>query len=161
MEEGMKAEVIKQAETVKRWCPISFFDGDDCEYRGEPHRCSLDPKTKCVMERTENDKQLCSDLDAVYGDDPNHWADDYLHRNDDTWNALKQEGASHYRSTGSIQPIDLLRSLAPHHSLSAFAVKALGDTIKYATRQITEGYNQSDTDKMVHYLRLLKAEHGG
>jgi hypothetical protein len=74
-----------------------------------------------------------------------------------TWDELKQEGSDHYK-TGGVEPIDLYRAITPHPSHSAFAVKALADCIKYAARQLTRGYSPADTDKMIHYLRLLRAE---
>ena len=72
------------------------------------------------------------------------------------WERLKQQGSEHYRTAG-VQPIDLYRDTVPHESLSVFAVKALSDCIKYAHRQLTRGYLETDTEKMIHYLQLLKA----
>jgi len=73
------------------------------------------------------------------------------------WEALKGGGANHYHTPGGVQPIDLFRSIKPHESLSGFDVKALEDCIKYAHRQLTRGYLESDTAKMIHYLKLLQA----
>lgn len=75
-----------------------------------------------------------------------------------TWDELKQEGSNHYKS-GKTEPIDLYRDAKPHTSLSAFAVKALTDNIKYAYRMLTtKGVNESDCLKMRHYTELLMAE---
>jgi len=73
------------------------------------------------------------------------------------WDELKNQGSQHYK-TGEVEPIDLFRSAKPHGSLSAFGVKALTDTIKYAYRMVTKGVNESDCDKIIHYISLLKAE---
>lgn len=75
-----------------------------------------------------------------------------------TWEELKQQGSGHYKS-GGIEPIDLYRSAKPHPSLSAFAVKALTDNIKYSYRMLTtKGVNESDCVKIKHYTELLIAE---
>lgn len=74
------------------------------------------------------------------------------------WDKLKQNGSAHYRSGGNVQPIDLYRSITPHSSYNAFDVKALTDAIKYASRLLVRGYNESDADKILHYISLLKAD---
>jgi hypothetical protein len=76
-----------------------------------------------------------------------------------TWDELKLNGSSHYKS-GAVEPIDLYRSTKPHPSLSAFAVKALTDNIKYSYRMLTtKGVNESDCNKITHYTALALAEH--
>ena len=74
-----------------------------------------------------------------------------------TWEELKLQGSQHYK-TGKTEPIDLYRSVVPHGTLSAFAVKALTDNIKYSYRMLTQGVNLKDTAKVRHYTELLEAE---
>jgi len=75
-----------------------------------------------------------------------------------TWDELKMEGSQHYKGNG-IEPIDLYKSIKPHHSLSALAVKALTDNIKYSARMLRKGVNLSDCDKIVHYTQFAIAEY--
>jgi hypothetical protein len=77
---------------------------------------------------------------------------------DKTWNELKQFGSRHYKAEGSVEPIDLYRAAIPHSSYNAFDVKALTDAIKYAYRLLVRGYSESDADKIIHYISLLKAD---
>ena len=75
-----------------------------------------------------------------------------------TWKELKNKGSKHYK-TGEVEPIDLYKSAKPLPTLSAFAVKALTDTIKYAYRMLTQkGINEPDCDKIIHYIELSFAE---
>jgi len=67
---------------------------------------------------------------------------------ENTWEALKRDGADHYKR-GLIEPIDLYRSggILPHF--------AIGNIIKYAFRQ-NEKLCVSDCDKIIHYAEMLK-----
>jgi hypothetical protein len=71
------------------------------------------------------------------------------------WTDIKQSGSAHYRN-GDTQPIDLLRDVQPHQSLTCLGIKALSDCIKYAFRMITKGINESDCDKIIHYATIAK-----
>lgn len=72
-----------------------------------------------------------------------------------SWEDLKKEGSSHYRA-GDIQPIDLLKNVKPHESLTVLQIKALTDGIKYSFRMLTKGANESDCDKIIHYIKMIK-----
>ena len=72
------------------------------------------------------------------------------------WEAAKHDGSTHYK-TGGIEPIDLYRAIKPHPDLSALDVKALTDCIKYAARMLKKGLNDSDINKIRHYLVLVQA----
>lgn len=67
------------------------------------------------------------------------------------WELLKLEGSGHYK-TGSVEPIDLYRSLG---LLQDFCLASI---IKYASRQKAKGVNSSDLEKIIHYARLLNAD---
>jgi hypothetical protein len=69
-----------------------------------------------------------------------------------TWEQLKQGGSDHYK-TGGVEPIDLYRSLG---ILIPFCIASI---IKYASRMLKKGVNESDCGKIVHYVRLLMANH--
>ena len=71
------------------------------------------------------------------------------------WDKIKTVGSSHYRAS-DIQPIDLLRDVTPHNSLTCLGVKALSDVIKYAFRMLTKGINESDCNKIIHYAEIAK-----
>lgn len=74
-----------------------------------------------------------------------------------SWEQLKQGGSDHYK-TGSVEPIDLYRSLG---ILDDFCI---ANIIKYAARQKKKGVNGSDCGKILHYTRILmanNAEQGG
>lgn len=74
------------------------------------------------------------------------------------WDELKLSGSPHYKASGGgVEPIDLYRSIKPHPDLTALDVKALTDCIKYATRMLKKGLNDSDIGKMQHYLALIMA----
>lgn len=64
------------------------------------------------------------------------------------WEDIKREGSGHYKC-GEVEPIDLMKSL---DILQAFAV---GNIIKYASRQATQGLNVGDLTKMKHYIDML------
>ena len=67
-----------------------------------------------------------------------------------TWEEIKQGGSGHYK-TGSVEPIDLYKSLG---ILPDFAIASI---IKYAARQKQRGLNESDLSKIIHYAEMLKA----
>jgi hypothetical protein len=77
-----------------------------------------------------------------------------------TWKELKQRGGEHYKTDG-VEPIDLMRAIQPHPSYDAFAVKALCDVIKYASRLLSRGYRYDDAGKILHYTELLMADQQG
>lgn len=66
------------------------------------------------------------------------------------WNELKEMGSSHYK-TGDVQPIDL------YCSLGIFTQFAIASIIKYASRMVYKGINESDLNKIIHYCELLKS----
>lgn len=66
-----------------------------------------------------------------------------------TWEEIKQSGSGHYK-TGSVEPIDLYKSLG---ILPDFAIASI---IKYAARQKQKGLNQSDLSKIMHYCEILQ-----
>jgi len=70
-----------------------------------------------------------------------------------TWEEIKQGGSGHYK-TGSVEPIDLYKSIG---ILQDFAIASI---IKYAARQKQKGINVSDLDKIIHYAEMLKAAYG-
>jgi len=72
----------------------------------------------------------------------------------DGWDKIKQDGSDHYKSR--VEPIDLMRDLVPHSSLTALAIKALTDNIKYSYRMLTRGANGSDCGKIIHYTRMVR-----
>jgi len=72
-----------------------------------------------------------------------------------TWEEIKQSGSDHYR-TGAVEPIDLLRDLKLHPSLTALEVKALTDNIKYSFRMLQKGLNASDLGKIQHYTSMCQ-----
>jgi hypothetical protein len=72
-----------------------------------------------------------------------------------TWDELKKQGSQHYK-TGGIEPIDLLRGITPHSTLSALDVKALADNIKYSTRMLIAGANERDCNKIIHYTEMVR-----
>lgn len=72
-----------------------------------------------------------------------------------TWEEIKQQGSNHYK-TESIEPIDLLRDVKPHHSLTALEIKALADNIKYSFRMLQKGLNELDLDKVQHYTAMCQ-----
>lgn len=72
-----------------------------------------------------------------------------------TWDEIKQGGSSHYKA-GEVEPIDLLRDLKPHHSLTALEVKALTDNIKYSFRMLQMGTNTKDLGKIQHYTAMCQ-----
>ena len=76
------------------------------------------------------------------------------------WEELKKQGSPWYK-TGGVEPIDLMKSIKPHPEYTAFSVKALCDTIKYASRLLHRGYLKSDADKILHYMELFKADCDG
>lgn len=69
----------------------------------------------------------------------------------DRWNEVKKKGSLHYR-TGSIEPIDLLKSQG---MLRDFA---LGNVIKYASRNRHGNALKTleDMDKAIHYCEIVK-----
>lgn len=75
-----------------------------------------------------------------------------------TWDQLKQGGSEHYK-TGAVEPIDLYRSATPHKSLSSLMIFALCCIIKYAFRCLTRGVSEGDMGKIVHYARIVMANH--
>jgi len=70
-----------------------------------------------------------------------------------TWEEIKRGGSGHYK-TGSVEPIDLYKSIG---ILQDFAIASI---IKYAARQKQKGINVSDLDKIIHYAEMLKAAYG-
>lgn len=74
---------------------------------------------------------------------------------DSEWQEIKRDGSPHYKA-GFIEPIDLMRDIPPHQSLTVLMVKALGDIIKYAYRMLVKGANESDCDKIIHYARMVR-----
>ena len=66
-----------------------------------------------------------------------------------TWEEIKRGGSGHYK-TGSVEPIDLYKSIG---ILQDFAIASI---IKYAARQKQKGINVSDLDKIIHYAEMLK-----
>jgi len=70
-----------------------------------------------------------------------------------TWEEIKRGGSGHYK-TGSVEPIDLYKSIG---ILQDFAIASI---IKYAARQKQKGINVSDRDKIIHYAEMLKAAYG-
>lgn len=74
-----------------------------------------------------------------------------------TWDECKKRGSAHYK-TGGTEPVDLYKDIKPHESLSAFAIKALTDNIKYSYRMLNKGVNLSDCDKVIHYTEYVIAE---
>jgi len=72
-----------------------------------------------------------------------------------TWEEIKQNGSVHYK-TGAVEPIDLLRDLKPHESLTALEVKALTDNIKYSFRMLQKGLNVADLEKIQHYTAMCQ-----
>ena len=72
-----------------------------------------------------------------------------------SWQELKQSGSEHYKA-GEVEPIDLIKNVKPHESLTALQVKALTDNIKYSYRMLRKGANHSDCDKIIHYTKMVK-----
>jgi len=119
--------------------------GSGCVFREEDDECIKPHEFKCCF----GGQIFTLNGDAKTPSDDNH-------KTSDDWEALKLQGSEHYRTRG-VQPIDLYRDTVPHISLTALDVKALTDCIKYAHRQLTRGYSEKDTEKMQHYLALIKA----
>ena len=71
-----------------------------------------------------------------------------------TWEELKQQGESHYKADGGVEPIDLYRSFG------AFRHFALCSIIKYAARNLRgdDPVKDKDMDKIIDYAQKLKAE---
>ena len=70
-----------------------------------------------------------------------------------SWEELKQEGSSHYKS-GGVEPIDLYRDMG------MFRDFALCSIIKYAARNGTSDggpVKNKDMRKIIHYAELLMA----
>lgn len=72
-----------------------------------------------------------------------------------TWEGIKQKGSKHYKA-GKVEPIDMMRDIIPHGSLTALDVKALTDNIKYSYRMLINGANISDCNKIIHYMEMVK-----
>jgi len=70
-----------------------------------------------------------------------------------TWEELKKRGQDHYKTSGSVEPIDLYRSSG---MLRHFA---LGSIIKYAFRNAdpSKPLSVKDLEKIIHYAQLLIA----
>ena len=73
------------------------------------------------------------------------------------WNQLKQGGSKHYK-TGTVEPIDLYKSVKPHKSISALSIFAFCNVIKYSFRQLTQGYKKKDCGKIKHYISMIEIE---
>lgn len=71
-----------------------------------------------------------------------------------TWEDVKTRGSQHYK--GGVEPIDLMRDMQPHPSLSVLGVKALADGIKYCSRMLHKGANESDVGKVIHYMEMVR-----
>jgi hypothetical protein len=77
----------------------------------------------------------------------------------ESWDALKQQGSSHYK-TGGVEPIDLYLAGGMMQDVGCGAI------IKYAFRNRREanpdpGKFQQDMDKIIDYAQKLKAAHNG
>ncbi len=75
-----------------------------------------------------------------------------------TWEELKQRGSQHYK-TGSIEPIDLYRSIG---TLRDFCISSI---IKYAARNVSHGpdanpVSRRDMEKIKHYADMLSVACG-
>lgn len=68
---------------------------------------------------------------------------------------IKNRGSAHYHAS-NVEPIDLLRDVNPHISLTALDIKALCDIIKYAFRMLTSGSNIRDCEKIRHYADMVE-----
>ena len=72
-----------------------------------------------------------------------------------TWEQLKQEGSEHYK-TGGVEPIDLYRSLSP----IAFHHWVIQEISQHALRNLEPSDRiESDMEKVIHYARLVIANH--
>jgi len=71
-----------------------------------------------------------------------------------TWIELKEQGSQHYKS-GSVEPIDLYRSLG------MFRPWAIAEICNHAIRNRSEEepVNVLDMQKIIHYAELLIAEY--
>lgn len=69
-----------------------------------------------------------------------------------TWNELKQQGSSHYKTDGGVEPMDL------YLSGEMFRHFALCSIIKYAfrNRDPQEPVKNKDMDKIIDYAQKLK-----
>jgi hypothetical protein len=72
------------------------------------------------------------------------------------WEEIKLDGSDHYK-TGSIEPIDLYRSITLHDSVTAIQCFALCNIIKYAYRCVTKGVTEKDLEKIIHYAEIAGA----
>ena len=71
-----------------------------------------------------------------------------------TWEEIKQGGSGHYK-TGSVEPIDLYRSLG------ILREWAIGEICQHALRNIKQRDTFiKDMDKFIHYAEMLKAAYG-
>lgn len=70
------------------------------------------------------------------------------------WEDIKKRGSEHYKGSGIVEPIDLLKAGGILHD------KAIGDILKYAYRNRKELVGNSisvqDMDKIIHYAEMLK-----
>jgi len=71
-----------------------------------------------------------------------------------TWEEIKRGGSGHYK-TGSVEPIDLYRSLG------ILREWAIGEICQHALRNIKQRDTFiKDMDKVIHYAEMLKAAYG-
>lgn len=75
-----------------------------------------------------------------------------------TWKELKQRGTAHYKTKG-VELIDLYRAATPSNKLTALQIKGLTDIMKYAYRMLVNGVNESDCEKIKHWIDMVLFNH--
>ncbi len=102
-------------------------------------------------------KRVVRDVDIDFGD-LTDTIDTLYESRVNSWDSLKSGGSAHYKSRGSVEPIDLYKAGG------MFRDFALCSIIKYAFRSrstITEKEDfNKNMDKIIHYCKLLKAAFG-
>ena len=71
------------------------------------------------------------------------------------WEEVKEEGSLHYHNTGSIEPIDLYKSLGilKHWIIGEICQHALRNRDKVSV-------SSEDMKKIIHYAKILRAAYG-
>lgn len=129
--------VCNHLKAGKCSAPAQVMSG--CADLGKPIKITVNPcpvPGRCPNERNGE----CMSLDPC------------IHQ-PDTWESLKQDGSSHYKVPGGVEPIDLYRAGG------AFDAWALCSIIKYCFRNLRQRRElfDKDMDKIIDLARKLKA----